>query len=158
MVVEYETIEYRNVVMSTYDIHVSQFEMALEDFNEKLTDAHLTVKGPLFYALYNIPFDERMLIDIYMPVEQSNVPKDTDLTFQSYFYIDQMLMTRVKGQFEANTEKAYDELFRHVMENGYKISSPIFHILRGDDEMQWVEIKIKVFEDDDEADDLKQER
>ncbi|WP_018662586.1 DUF5085 family protein [Heyndrickxia acidiproducens] len=149
MVVEYETIAYRNVVWHTYDIHVSQFEMALEDFNEKLTAAHLTVKGPLFYVLYNIPFDERMLIDIYMPVEQSNIPKDSDLTFQSYFYIDQMLMTRVKGQFASDTEKAYDELFRHVIENDEKISSPIFHILRGDEEIQWVEIKIKVFKEEE---------
>jgi hypothetical protein len=84
-----------------------------------------------------------------MPVEQSNIPKDSDLTFQSYFYIDQMLMTRVKGQFASDTEKAYDELFRHVIENDEKISSPIFHILRGDEEIQWVEIKIKVFKEEE---------
>ncbi|KYC64979.1 hypothetical protein B4096_2927 [Heyndrickxia coagulans] len=90
-----------------------------------------------------------MLIDLYMPVEQSSRPKNPALTMQSYFYIDGMLKTWVKGQFQTEVEKAYDELFRYVMEHDYKISSPIFHILRGDEEMQWVEIKIKVFKDEE---------
>lgn len=150
MVIEYETIMHKNVVWHTYEIHYSQFEMALEDFNEKLVKANLTIAGPLFYALYNITFDERMLIDIFIPVEQSYVPKESDLFFQSYFYMDQMLMTRVRSNFETETEHAYDELFQFAVNHGYKINSPIFHILRGDDEGQWVEIKVKVFVDDSE--------
>lgn len=150
MVVEYETIMYKNVVWHTYEIHYSQFQRALEDFNDKLVRANLTVTGPLFYALNNIPLDEIMWIDIYMPVEQSYVPKDMDLHFQSYFYIDQMLMTRVKGNFEVNTEFAYQKLLQYAIDNEYKVVSPIFHVMRGDDEMQWVELKAKVFSENDD--------
>ena len=39
-----------------------------------------------------------------MPVERSYVPKNMNLHFQCYFHINQMLMTRVKGNFEVNTE------------------------------------------------------
>lgn len=152
MVIENETIMHKNVVWHTYEIHYKQLEMALEDFNDKLVNAGLTVTGPLFYALYNMPLDERMLIDVYMPVEQSYVPESTDLKFQSYFYIDQMLMTRVKGDFEANTEQAYDELFRYAISRDYKIISPIFHFFKGDDQLNWVDLKIKVYQEDETED------
>lgn len=147
MVVDFETMMYKNVVWHTYEIHFSQFELAMEDFNAKLVKAKLTVAGPLFYALHNIPFDEKMLIDIYIPVEQSDIPKDSDLFFQSYFYIDEMLMTRVRDNFEVKTEKAYDELFQYAIQNDYQINSPIFHILRGDDEGEWVELKVRVYKE-----------
>jgi len=148
MVVDFETIMHKNVVWHTYEIHYRQFELAMEDFNNKLVKANLTVAGPLFYALYNIPFDERMLIDIYMPVEQSYVSKDSDLYFQSYFYIDEMIMTRVREDFEAKTELAYDELFQFAAKHNYKVNSPIYHILRGDDEGEWVELKVRVFKEE----------
>ena len=147
MVVDFETMMYKNVVWHTYEIHFSQFELAMEDFNVKLVKANLTVAGPLFYALHNIPFDEKMLIDIYIPVEQSDIPKDSDLFFQSYFYIDEMLMTRVRDNFKVKTEKAYDELFQYAIRNDYQINSPIFHILRGDDEGEWVELKVRVYKE-----------
>lgn len=145
MIIEYETMMYKNVVWHTYEIHYSQLQRALDDFGEKLLQAKLTITGPLFYALNNIPLDEIMLIDIYMPVEQSYVSKDVDLHFQSYFYIDQMLMTRVKSDFEVNTEFAYQELLQYAIDKEYQVISPIFHIMRGDDEMQWVELKAKVY-------------
>ncbi|RIJ63198.1 DUF5085 family protein [Rummeliibacillus sp. POC4] len=147
MVVDFETMMYKNVVWHTYEIHFSQFELVMEDFNEKLVKANLTIAGPLFYALHNIPFDEKMLIDIYIPVEQTHIPKDSDLFFQSYFYIDEMLMTRVRDNFEVKTEKAYDELFQYAIRNDYQINSPIFHILRGDDEGEWVELKVRVYKE-----------
>ena len=146
MVIEYETIMHKNVVWHTYEIHYSQLNQALEDFNEKLVGAGLTVKGPLFYALYNIPLDERILIDIYMPVEQSYVSADkTDLMFQSYFYMDDMLMTRVINNFEMKTEHALAGLLQYAVLEGYEIISPIFHIFRGDESSNWVELKAKVY-------------
>ncbi|WP_051291422.1 DUF5085 family protein [Fictibacillus gelatini] len=155
MVIEYETIMHKNVVWHTYEIHYSEFEKALDHFNDLLVNARLTISGPLFYALYNIPFDERMLIDIFIPVEQSYVSKESDLNFQSYLYIDEMLMTRVNNNFESNTEHAYDELFRYALSHDYKIISPIFHILRGDEKRQWVELKVKVLRTDEEIESIE---
>lgn len=153
MVIENETIMHKNVVWHTYEIHYSQLNVALDDFNEKLVNAGLTVKGPLFYALYNIPFDERILIDIYMPVEQSYVSAEkTDLMFQSYFFIDDMLMTRVNNNFEINTEHALDELLRYAIQQEYQIISPIFHIFRGDNVSNWVELKAKVYREEEKED------
>ena len=137
---------YRNVVWHSYKLHYADFERALEDFNQKLVNAHLTISGPLFYALHNVPLDEMMEIDIFVPVEQTYVSREKTLLFQTYFFIDGMLMTRMKGDYEENTEVAYAEIFHFVKDNNLQITSPIFHILRGDDEVQWVDLKVKVFD------------
>lgn len=158
MVVEEETMMYRNVVWHSYEFHYSNFEHVVDDFNEKLIAANLTVNGPLFYSLKNVPLDERMDIDLYVPVEQSYVPRDKNLYFQTYFFIDQMLMTRVKGNFAVNTERTYEKLFSYALQHNLQIVSPIFHILRGDDELQWVEIKVKVDDDNDELSDREMEQ
>jgi len=156
MVIEGENIMYRNVVCHSYEIHYTDFEKALDDFNEKLVQAGLTINGPLFYALHNAPLEEIMDIDIYIPVEQQYVDPATNLLFQSYFYIENMLMTRVKEDFNVNTEKAYEEIFRYAIDVNLQIASPMYHIIRGDEELQWVDLKIKVFSEDDEDDSLSE--
>src|SRR5699024_5271051 len=143
-------------VCHSYEIHYTDFEKALDDFNEKLVQAGLTINGPLFYALHNAPLEEIMDIDIYIPVEQQYVDPATNLLFQSYFYIENMLMTRVKEDFNVNTEKAYEEIFRYAIDVNLQIASTMYHIIRGDEELQWVDLKIKVFSDDDEDDSLSE--
>lgn len=150
MVIEGERIMYRNVVWHSYEIHYTDFERALDDFNDKLVHAGLSINGPLFYALHNAPLEEIMNIDFYIPVEQTYVPRDTRLLFQTYFYIDGMLMTRVKGDFQKNTEFGYEKIFTYAIENELQICSPMYHILRGDEDIQWVELKLKVFAEDEE--------
>lgn len=144
MVIEEESIMYRNVVWHSYECHYSDFENVITDFSKKVTAATLTINGPLFYALKNVPLDEMLDIDIFIPVEQSNVPKESDLRFQTYYYIDHMLMTRVIDRVEEKTEEAYEKLFHYAIEHGLEVVSPIFHEFKGDDEFHWVEIKAKV--------------
>lgn len=143
MVIEDETLMYRNVVWHTYEIHYSDFDKVIDDFDNKLVAAGLTINGPLFYALHNPPLEEVMLIDMFIPVEQNDVSPQTNLRFQSYYFIDQMLMTRVTGDVEKETEASYEKLFRFIIQNDMQIVSPIYHIFRGDDELQWVDLKVK---------------
>ena len=157
MIVDYDELMYKNVVWHSYEIYYKDFEKALEDFNDKLVNAELTVNGPLFYGLNNIPHDEIMQVDIYMPVEQSFVAKDADLNFQSYFYIDNMIMTRITSDFETNIELAYDELLKYTKENDYNIISPMYHVVKEDDELQWVELKAKIYSEADFEEDLEEE-
>ena len=144
MVIENEKVMYKNVVSHTYYIHYQQFELALDDFNEKLTKAKCTVKGPLFYGLHNMPTDEKMLVELFMPIEQSYIEDPGELVFQSYFHLDNMLMTRVKGKFEINTEFSYEDILMHAVEQNYLLTSPMYHIFKGDEDLHWVELKMKV--------------
>lgn len=146
MVITEESIMYRNVAWYSYVFHYSEFDQAVNDFNERLVNANLTINGPLFYALHNAPVDEMMYVDICIPVEQSYVSSRHDLNFQTYYLIDDMLSTRVIGNFEKETEVAYERLFTFSFVNELKIVSPIYHILRGDEEVQWVDVKIKVLD------------
>lgn len=150
MVIEEETIMYRNVVWHSYECHYSDFENIIVDFSQKVTDAALTINGPLFYALKNVPLDEMMDVDMFIPVEPSYIPKEAPLRLQTYYYIDHMLMTRVIDNHEQKTEEAYAKLFNYAIEHDLEVISPIFHEFKGDDEFHWVEIKVKVEPRDDE--------
>jgi|SRR5699024_8934568 len=144
MVIEEEMIMYRNVVWHSYECHYSDFENVLSDFSDKVTNATLTINGPLFYALKNVPLDKMMEVDIFIPVEQSYVLNDMPLRMQTYYYVDNMLMTRVIDNVEEKTEKAYAKLLNYATEHGLEVVSPIFHEFKGDEEFHWVEIKVKV--------------
>lgn len=146
MVITDEKLMYRNVAWDSYTVHYTEFDKAIEEFNHQLVAAELTINGPLFYALHNVPLDEMMYVDICIPVVQSNISSESDLKFQTYYYIDQMIRTRIIGDFASETEFAYEKLFTFSLLNNLQIASPIFHILRGDDEVQWVDLKVKVFE------------
>lgn len=93
MVIAEESLMYRNVVWHSYKLHYADFERALDDFNQKLVNANLTVNGPIFYALHNVPLDEVMEIDIYVPVEQTYVSWEKGLLFQTYLYIEERLIS-----------------------------------------------------------------
>lgn len=84
---------YRNVAWDSYTVHYTEFDKAIEEFNHQLVAAELTINGPLFYALHNVPLDEVMEIDIYVPVEQTYVSWEKGLLFQTYLYIEERLIS-----------------------------------------------------------------
>src|SRR5690625_6718060 len=92
MVIEDETLMYRNVVWHTYEFHYSDFNKVIHDFDDKLVAAGLTINGPLFYALHNPPLEEVMLFDMFIPVEQNDVSPLTNLRFLFYCLLYHILL------------------------------------------------------------------
>ena len=85
-----------------------------------------------------------MFIELFMPVYESSIPKSETMKFRSYYYVDNMLMKRYAGDFETLTEYAYAEILQYMEDNELDMVSPIYHIFSGDEELQYVEIKIAV--------------
>lgn len=73
---------------------------AIEDFMSEISKANLTIKGPMFYALKNIPSDGNMYIELFMQVNEDKIPTSETLQFRSYYYVDEMLMKRYTGDYE----------------------------------------------------------
>ena len=48
-------------------------EKVIEDLLTEIAQANLTVKGPMFYALKNVPSDGDMFIELFMPVYESSI-------------------------------------------------------------------------------------
>lgn len=144
MIVENDSIELKNVVSRKYGLHYSQFPEVMKDFYQLLHDKKLTPTGTLFYSLSNIPIDEQMAVEVFATVKESYVPQDTDLFFRSYFTVTDMIMTYYFGNVEKLTELAYAELIRFVEENDFELASPFFHFFKGDQNFQYIELKVGV--------------
>ncbi|MDN4074101.1 DUF5085 family protein [Fictibacillus terranigra] len=148
MIAEDQSITYSNVVSKEYFFHYSEMEDVIKDLLSEIAKVHLTIKGPMFYALKNIPTDENMYIELFMPVHEDKIPSSESLTFRSYYYVDEMLMKRFTGNYETLTEFVYAELFQYMVDNKLNLASPIYHIFGGDESIQYVDVKISVFSEE----------
>ncbi|MCQ6265140.1 DUF5085 family protein [Fictibacillus sp. WQ 8-8] len=148
MIGEDQSIAYSNVVSKEYYFHYSEMERVIEDLLSEIAEVNLTIKGPLFYALKNIPKDENMYIELFMPVQEDKIPSSKSLRFRSYYYVDEMLMKRFTGNYETLTEFVYAELFQYMVDNNLNLASPIYHIFGGDESIQYVDVKISVFSEE----------
>ncbi|MGG0293083.1 DUF5085 family protein [Bacillus pacificus] len=148
MIIEGQSIAYTNVVSKEYYFHYEDMEEVIEHFMSEIATANLTVKGPMFYALKNIPSDENMYVELFMPVNEDKIPASETLQFRSYYYVDEMLMKRYTGDYEKLTEQVYGEMLQYMEDNNLNLASPIYHVFSGDESLQYVEVKIAVFNEE----------
>lgn len=139
-----DSIRYTNVLSRKYRFHYKDMYEAMEDFLKDIGSLQVDVNGPLFYSLNNVPLDEVMNVEFFIPVVQSNLPNVDDMLFHSYFSIENMVSLNVVDHLETNTEIAYKLLFEYMEEKKKTQVTPIFHILSGDDSLQYMAIKIGV--------------
>ncbi|SDM52429.1 effector-binding domain-containing protein [Fictibacillus solisalsi] len=140
-----QSIAYTNVVSKEYFFHYSDMEQVIEDFISEIGEANLAIKGPMFYSLKNIPKDENMYIELFMPVHEDKIPSTDSLMFRSYYYVDEMLMKRFTGNYETLTEVVYAELLQYIVDNNLNLASPIYHVFGGDESISYVDVKVSVF-------------
>ncbi|RJX39128.1 DUF5085 family protein [Paenibacillus pinisoli] len=142
MVLVGDSIRFTNVISKKYYYHFNDMKTVMESFINEIIGVHATVKGPLFYALYNVPLDEMMMAEFFMPVEEDQVELPEDMRYHSYYNIEDMLGVAIHKQFETATEEAYASLIQYMNLNGYTQITPIYHLFSGDNTMQYVHIKI----------------
>ena len=137
-------IRYRNVVSRKYRFHYQDMEEVISDFLHDIDKIKATVKGPLFYSLNNVPKDEIVHVELFMPVEEDYLSIMDDMYFHSYYSIEDMVSLTIFSNFERDTEVAYAELMNYIEEKGLRQTTPIFHVIAGDTTMQYTFIKMGV--------------
>lgn len=117
MINNQDSIRYRNVLSRKYRFHYSDMNKAIEDFMEKLSELKATGKGPFFYSLNNVPMDEIMNVEFFMPVREDYVDTKDIMEFHSYFSIENMISHSIYDKVEQNTELVYRLLLDYIEEN-----------------------------------------
>lgn len=145
-----DSIRFTNVVSKQYRFYYEDMDKVIKEFLGDIDKKGAVVEGPLFYSLNNIPMDKMMNVELFMPIEQDKFEIDKDMCFHSYFSIENMVSIYMYANFEKNTEIAYAALLNYIDENKLKQVTPIFHILSGDQTMQYVVIKIGVISDEED--------
>lgn len=101
-------------------------EEVIQEFITEILDSNGTLKGPLFYSLNNIPKDEIIHIELFMPIEEDMIPLRENQLFHSYFSVEDMISVCLFQTFETRTEVAYRVLIDYMEEHHLKQITPIF--------------------------------
>jgi hypothetical protein len=146
-----DSIRYKNVIARKYRFHYSSMEEVTTEFINDIVKLGATIKGPLFYSINNVPMDEVLNAEFFMPIEEDYIEVMEDMNFHSYFSIEDMIAYCVYTNFEQNTEIAYSILLSYIEQNHLQQVTPIFHILSGDKSLQYIFIKIGVISNVEEV-------
>ena len=139
-----DNIKLSNVVSKKYKFHIKDMEKILFSFLKEIDNNNLIPQGLCFYTINNIPLDEIIEGEFFISVKNELVDELNGLEFQTYFSIENMISTCIYGDFESNTEKAYYVLLKYIEENNLTQITPIFNVMAGDRELQYVYIKVGV--------------
>lgn len=144
MVLLGDSIRYTNVLSKKYSFHHHDMNEVIEGFFDDIVKSTATVKGPFFYSINNVPTDEIVYAEFFMPVEQNDVDVPEGMFFHSYFNIEDMVTFCVYERVEEATEIAYGHLIAYIHQNRLRQVTPIFHVVSGDHSLQYVSIKIGI--------------
>lgn len=139
-----DAIRFTNVVSCKYSFHYSDFNNVMQDFVESIVAHNVNVKGPMFYSINNIPLDEEVNAEFFMPIHEDQISEQDGMNFHSYFSIEDMVSICIYANFEEHTEVAYAALIEYIEQNDLKMVTPIFHVVSGDETLQYIHIKIGV--------------
>ena len=128
MIVENHQIAYRHVASKLYNFVPEEIEIAFQDFDRILTKYGYHPSGAIFFSIISDPTAEVMTAQIFLPIAESHfsIPKEEEVYFTSYFNVDNLLMTRIKDNFEIQSQEKYWELFSYMEHNNMTQKTPIF--------------------------------
>lgn len=123
-----QRLALQNVVSSRAKFHYSELAAHFDRFAARIAAKGYDAKGPLFYSLNNVPMDEMVDIEVFLPIRQAAFTAEEGLRFDSYFEVFPLLRGVVTGEFESQTERVYAELLATLEANNLEINSPFFQV------------------------------
>lgn len=135
-------IRYKNVVSRKYRFHYHEMEDVMKDFVNDVIEQKGTIKGPLFYSINNVPLNEMVSGEFFMPIIEDSIELLEDMYFHSYFSIENMASVILHNRFEENTEIVYKLLLEFIEDNEMQQVTPFFHVISGDETLQYLTIKM----------------
>lgn len=127
-----QRLAFQNVVSSRSTFHFSELAERMERFASMVTRIGGDLQGPLFYSLNNVPMDENVDLEMFLPIRQNAFAAGEGLRFHSYFAVSPLLRGIVTGDFEDQTEVVYAQLLATLETNDLEINSPFFHLFHKD--------------------------
>lgn len=147
MIVEDHQIAYRNIASKYYNFLPEEIDIAIKDFDTILSDHGLNFGGIIFFSIISDPTAEVMTAKLFIGIEENqfNIPKDEEVGFSSYFFINRMLMTRIIGEFETASQVEYWALIDYIKKHELIQKTPIFvEIKRSHEGQTYVEMSVGV--------------
>ncbi|MDQ0885074.1 hypothetical protein QFZ81_000162 [Paenibacillus sp. V4I9] len=77
-----DSIRFTNVISRKFRFHYKEMNDRLEGFMKDIIHQNATIKGPLFYSILNVPTDEMVHAEFFMPVEEDSITLMEGMYFQ----------------------------------------------------------------------------
>lgn len=136
-----DSIRYERVISANYQFYYKELGTYLERFLAELREKGAHPNGPFFYALNNVPKEERMKVEFFLPVREET-KTGAGMKFHSYYAVEQMMSVRIRNEFEEKTQEAYSAMM-HYMEAAKLIQvTPFFHIVDRVGTQTFVTVKV----------------
>lgn len=128
MIVENHQIAYRNVASKKYNFFPEEIEIAVQDFVQLLSKYNYSPTGVVFYSVIGESVDGVMTAELFIQINETYlvIPAEETVKFTSYFSVENLLMTRVKDNFDVNSQEKYRELFSYMEQKKYTQKTPLF--------------------------------
>lgn len=127
-VVKVNKIAFQNVVRQRLSFHYSEMEEHLEQFINGIVEAGYQLKGPFFYSLNNVPLNEVIEIELFIPIS-NDLFSLKGYNFSTYFEISNLLKTIIKGDLKTLTEIEYAKLIIAMEKNDLEMVTPFYHVV-----------------------------
>lgn len=128
----HEKLAFQNVVSCRAKFHFNELAEHIGDFASRIVAKGCDPKGPFFYSLNNVPMDEMVNIEMFLPIHQDRFTAEEGLHFHSYFEVFPLLRGIVKGDFERQTEWVYAQLLATLRADNLELNSPFYHVAQRD--------------------------
>ena len=142
MIYTEDFLRYSNVISKKYEFYYEEAPKVLADFKKELEALKVHCKGPLFYALLNIPTDSNVIMEYFMPVQEDYVKVPENMSFHSYYSVDQMMSILLSESFETETEFAYASLIEFLRQSNKTQVTPFYHVVLGENGTKFLQIKV----------------
>lgn len=145
MIKTYDHISAANVISKKYYLNYNDFETAMEEFLDEISNYRINIKGFPFYSINGIPGkDKNIYVEFFVSTTGSYLEVPEGMRFHSYFNIEGMIAVTVFNDYEKNSEKAYEKLKKYMDENDLEQVTPVFNVIGGDDTLQYITLKVGI--------------
>ncbi|MBX8935573.1 DUF5085 family protein [Enterococcus gilvus] len=122
-------LQFENVISRYYVTNAEETGKCFEDALQTVLDAGYSLSDNFFYSTNSdIRDEDELLIQVFLPVNEqnkNNLPEE--YRFQSYFQVNNMLATRVKGDSSKAFAEALEYLLVYIVDAKANVASPIFY-------------------------------
>ena len=137
----HDFMHYSNVVSKSYLVPKDQSDLAIQDFLAETFGLGLKCVSLPFLTI-DILEKDMLRICIYASINEDSPVLPADMHFDSYFAVENMASICVTGDVQNNMSDAYVKLYDFLKEESRQAITPAFHIMGGDQSLQYVIVKV----------------
>jgi len=142
----HDFMHYSNVVSKSYQVPKDRSELAIQDFLAETFGLGLKCVSLPFLTI-DILENDMLRICIYISIEADSPELPADMHYDSYFAVDDMASICVTGDVQKNMSGAYVKLYDFLKKESRQAITPAFHIMGGDQSLQYTIVKVGYADD-----------